>query len=47
MLIVAFWFFIELGCLRGTIGSNPHGPDPLSGRPRPDKPHVTRITGAA
>jgi len=27
--IVGIWFFIELGCLRGTVGSNRYGPDPL------------------
>lgn len=26
---VGIWFFIELGCLRGTVGPNEHGPDPL------------------
>lgn len=26
---IAIWFFIELGCLRGTVGSNRFGPDPL------------------
>jgi uncharacterized membrane protein YhaH (DUF805 family) len=23
------WFFVEAGCLRGTVGSNRFGPDPL------------------
>jgi uncharacterized membrane protein YhaH (DUF805 family) len=27
---VSLWFFIELGCLRGTVGSNQYGPDPLA-----------------
>src|SRR5262245_51281932 len=26
------WAFVELGCLRGTIGANQYGPDPLEGR---------------
>jgi uncharacterized membrane protein YhaH (DUF805 family) len=26
------WALIELGCLRGTIGPNRYGPDPLQGR---------------
>ena len=26
---IGIWAFIELGCLRGTIGSNPYGPDPI------------------
>jgi len=25
-----FWILIECGCMRGTIGSNLHGPDPLN-----------------
>jgi uncharacterized membrane protein YhaH (DUF805 family) len=31
-LAVAFmvWAFIELGCLRGTVGANPYGPDPVA-----------------
>jgi uncharacterized membrane protein YhaH (DUF805 family) len=28
-LIVAIWFFIEFGCMRGTIGANAYGPDPV------------------
>jgi len=30
ILGVGIWFFIELGCLRGTIGDNQYGPDPLA-----------------
>jgi uncharacterized membrane protein YhaH (DUF805 family) len=26
------WAFIELACLRGTIGANRYGPDPLEGK---------------
>jgi uncharacterized membrane protein YhaH (DUF805 family) len=26
---VAIWFFVEFGCMRGTIGPNRFGPDPL------------------
>jgi uncharacterized membrane protein YhaH (DUF805 family) len=26
---VAIWFFIEFGCMRGTIGPNRFGPDPV------------------
>jgi uncharacterized membrane protein YhaH (DUF805 family) len=29
---VAIWMFVELGCLRGTIGDNRFGPDPLGGQ---------------
>jgi uncharacterized membrane protein YhaH (DUF805 family) len=32
LLIVGIWYLIELGCLRGTIGENAYGPDPLAGR---------------
>ncbi|HZT88541.1 MAG TPA: DUF805 domain-containing protein [Stellaceae bacterium] len=27
--VVAIWFFIEFGCMRGTIGENRFGPDPV------------------
>lgn len=27
---VAIWFFVEFGCLRGTVGPNRFGPDPVS-----------------
>jgi hypothetical protein len=26
---LTIWGFVEIGCLRGTSGSNTHGPDPL------------------
>jgi uncharacterized membrane protein YhaH (DUF805 family) len=29
-LIGPIWYFIEAGCLRGTIGANRFGPDPLA-----------------
>jgi uncharacterized membrane protein YhaH (DUF805 family) len=32
LLIVGIWYLIELGCLRGTVGANDYGPDPLEGR---------------
>lgn len=28
---ISIWAFVELGCLRGTVGSNQYGPDPLGG----------------
>jgi uncharacterized membrane protein YhaH (DUF805 family) len=31
--VVGIWFFVDLGCLRGTAGPNKHGPDPLGGAP--------------
>ena len=27
--VIGIWSFVELGCLRGTIGPNQYGPDPL------------------
>jgi len=27
---VSIWAFVEFGCLRGTVGSNRYGPDPLT-----------------
>jgi uncharacterized membrane protein YhaH (DUF805 family) len=32
VLGVGIWFFIEFGCMRGTVGANRFGPDPV--RPR-------------
>jgi uncharacterized membrane protein YhaH (DUF805 family) len=29
-LAIIVWAFIELGCLRGTVGPNQYGPDPLA-----------------
>ena len=29
-LALAVWAFVELGCLRGTVGDNRFGPDPLA-----------------
>jgi uncharacterized membrane protein YhaH (DUF805 family) len=32
---LTIWGFVEIGCLRGTAGSNTYGPDPLmQGKPR-------------
>jgi uncharacterized membrane protein YhaH (DUF805 family) len=30
-LAISVWALVELGCLRGTVGSNQYGPDPLAG----------------
>jgi len=27
---IGVWAFVELGCLRGTVGSNQYGPDPIA-----------------
>ena len=27
---ISIWAFVEIGCLRGTLGPNRYGPDPLS-----------------
>jgi uncharacterized membrane protein YhaH (DUF805 family) len=35
IFVVAIWFFVELGCLRGTVGPNQYGPDPVGGAPAP------------
>jgi uncharacterized membrane protein YhaH (DUF805 family) len=32
---VSIWFFVELGCLRGTVGTNQYGPDPIGAIPVP------------
>jgi uncharacterized membrane protein YhaH (DUF805 family) len=29
-LAIVIWAFVELGCLRGTIGVNSYGPDPVA-----------------
>jgi uncharacterized membrane protein YhaH (DUF805 family) len=29
-IIGGIWQFVEVGCLRGTVGDNTYGPDPLS-----------------
>ncbi len=31
-LALGIWGFVELYCLRGTVGDNRYGPDPLAGR---------------
>lgn len=28
---ISIWMLVELGCLRGTVGPNEYGPDPLEG----------------
>ena len=33
VLGTSIWAFVELGCLRGTVGENRYGPDPLGGSP--------------
>ena len=33
IFLASLWFFIELGCMRGTIGENKYGPDPLKPAP--------------
>jgi uncharacterized membrane protein YhaH (DUF805 family) len=32
-LAISVWAIVELGCLRGTIGPNPYGPDPVAPKP--------------
>lgn len=31
--VILVWVFIELGCLRGTVGPNQYGADPLAAQP--------------
>jgi len=33
IVVAAIWAFVEIGCLRGTVGPNQYGPDPLDGAP--------------
>ena len=28
-IVVSVWFLIEFGCMRGTVGANQYGPDPV------------------
>jgi uncharacterized membrane protein YhaH (DUF805 family) len=30
LILIGLWAFIEFGCLRGTVGPNAYGPDPLA-----------------
>jgi len=30
VLVVAIWFFVEFGCMRGTVGANQYGADPVA-----------------
>jgi uncharacterized membrane protein YhaH (DUF805 family) len=32
-MVFSIWAFVELGCLRGTVGPNDYGEDPLPSRP--------------
>ncbi|MEW6453712.1 MAG: DUF805 domain-containing protein [Pseudomonadota bacterium] len=32
-LALSLWGFVELGCLRGTVGPNKYGPDPIAPQP--------------
>lgn len=32
-LALSLWAFVELGCLRGTIGPNQYGADPIAPAP--------------
>ena len=34
-LMISIWALVEMGCLRGTIGPNRYGDDPLALQPRP------------
>jgi|SRR5262245_1816915 len=32
MLAIGIWYLVWFGCLRGTVGPNQYGPDPLEGK---------------
>jgi uncharacterized membrane protein YhaH (DUF805 family) len=36
LMVSSLWYFVELGCIRGTVGANQYGPDPLEA-PERDK----------
>jgi uncharacterized membrane protein YhaH (DUF805 family) len=38
--VINIWAIIELGCLRGTIGGNQYGGDPLAPQPAPPRTMV-------
>jgi uncharacterized membrane protein YhaH (DUF805 family) len=38
-LAISLWALVELGMIRGTIGPNPHGPDPIAPKPAPARAH--------
>jgi len=44
LMVVSFainiWALVELGCLRGTIGGNQYGGDPLAPQPAPPRTMV-------
>ncbi len=37
---INIWMLVELGCLRGTIGGNQYGGDPLAPEPAPPRTMV-------
>ena len=39
--IFGIWAFVELGCLRGSAGTNRHGPDPLGSAAGPHALHAS------
>jgi uncharacterized membrane protein YhaH (DUF805 family) len=43
-IAIGVWAFVELGCLRGTVGYNQYGPDPLAAPP-PATPSARRGPG--
>ena len=52
--VISIWGLVELGFLRGTVGPNPYGPDPLQApaaaarplRPHPPVPERQRVQAA-
>jgi uncharacterized membrane protein YhaH (DUF805 family) len=43
-MAIGIWGFVEIGCLRGTVGYNRYGPDPLRSSP-PPTPSARRVAG--
>jgi hypothetical protein len=43
-IAIGIWAFVELGCLRGTVGYNQYGADPLTAPP-PATPSARRGPG--
>jgi len=41
-MAIGIWGFVEIGCLRGTVGYNRYGPDPLKSLP-PPTPSARRV----
>jgi uncharacterized membrane protein YhaH (DUF805 family) len=45
--IIGIWFFIDFGCMPGTVGANAYGPDPLEHPLTPPRPQSLTPPGSA